>query len=79
MYKIFRVKTDYLTKLEMIKYINGKRVVIKEDTLSLNNTEVVAKDEKSAKKIFQTTTLRDLGIKPKDCKINAIEYVRDYQ
>lgn len=79
MNKIFRIKTDYTTKLEVIKYQNGKRVVIKEDILSLNNTEVVAKDEKSAKKIFQTTTLRDLGIKPKDCKINGVEYVRDYQ
>ena len=79
MYKIFRVKTDYSTKLEMIKYINGKRVVIKEDILSLNNAEVVAKTEAEALKIFQKTTLRDFGIKPKDCKINAIEYVRDYQ
>lgn len=79
MEKIFRIKTDYTTKLEVIKYINGKRVVIKEDTLSLNNTEVVAKTEAEALKIFQKTTLRDLGIKPKACKINGVEYVRDYQ
>ena len=79
MNKVFRIKTGYKCVIQEIEYIDGKRVVIKEDVFALDGTEVVAENEKSAKKIFQTTTLRDLGIKPKDCKINAIEYVRDYQ
>lgn len=79
MNKIFRIKTDYTTKLEVIKYINGKRVVIKEDILSLNNTEIVAKNEKEALKIFKNVTLKNMGINPKACKINDVEYVRDYQ
>lgn len=77
--KIFRIKTDYTTKLEVIKYQNGKRVVIKEDILSLNNAEVVAENEKEALKIFKNVTLKNMGINPKACKINGVEYVRDYQ
>lgn len=79
MNKVFRIKTDYKCVVQVIKYIDGKRVVIKEDVFALDGTEVVAENEKSAKKIFQTTTLRDLGIKPKDCKIDGVDYVRDYQ
>ena len=79
MNKVFRIKTDYKCVIQEIEYIDGKRVVIKEDVFALDGTEVVAENEKSAKKIFQTTTLRDLGIKPKDCKIDGVEYVRDYQ
>lgn len=77
MCKLFKIRTELKVPVQLIKYQNGERVVVKEDFINFDGTEVVADDEESAKKLFSSILLNDHNIKPKQYTIDSVEYVRN--